>query len=253
MLLDTLIRTGGFRTVHLREGVCLGGDGGVSQFCVSVFVCKVLVTDRAVVMLLDTCFRAGSVFAVHMRKGMACGGEFFVGGVIAAGAGVVGFPALLGTGRGLTFVLLNVMTQSTHICLLFNHIAAYGTDLSFGQAGCRTGGSTGEHLLRMLGGISRNLGEGQRKIVAALGSLNQHIGPGAEIAHNGHIHRLAVGVEGMAAVFFQEVELNACIGEGCLRHAGAAFKEEGAYIGAIHSGSLQTGTPAEHPVAGTDS
>ena len=203
-------------------------------------------------MLLDTCFRAGSVFAVHMRKGMACGGEFFVGGVIAAGAGAIGFPALFGAGRGLTFVLLNVMTQSTHICLLFNHIAAYGTDLSFGQAGCRTGGGSGEHLLCVLGGISRNLGEGKRD-VTSLPLLNQHTGLGAEVSHNGHIHLPATGIEGVAVIVFQVVELNILVCKGGLGYGGAVFEEVGADIRTSHSGGLQIGTPAEHPVTGTDS
>ena len=93
VFLDTLICTGGGRTVHLGEAVPLGGDGGVGQLRGAVFVLEVLAADRAVVMLPHTLFRAGGRCAVHMGKGMPGGWNLFVGGVIAAGAGVIGFPA----------------------------------------------------------------------------------------------------------------------------------------------------------------
>ena len=194
----------------------------------------------------------GGCFFLNRGKGMG-GRNLFVGGVIAAGAGVIGFPAVFRTGGSLSIVALKVMAQRIHICLLLDHIAAHGTDLSFGQSGFRTGGSTGEHLLRMLGGIPRNPGEGQIEIVAALGLLNQYIGLGAEVALNGHMHRAAGGMEGVVVIFFQEVELNIRVRKDGLGHGGAVLKEFGADISTSHSGSFQTGTPAEHPVAGTDS
>ena len=103
----------------------------------------------------------------------------------------------------------------------------------------------------MLGGIPGNLGEGKRN-VTSLPLLNQHIGLGAEAAHNVHIHCFAAGIEGMAAVFFQVVELYIWIGEGCLGHAVAAFKEEGTYIAAIHGGGLQAAARGKHSEAGPD-
>ena len=91
MQLDTIFGTGGFRTVHLGEAVSLGGDGGVGHFCGAVFVLEVLAADRAVVVLFYAVFGTGGVLA----------GD--------------GFPGV---------------TKSLRICLLLDHIAAHGTDLS---------------------------------------------------------------------------------------------------------------------------
>ena len=59
----------------------------------------------------------------------------------------------------------------------------------------------------MLGGIPGNLGEGKRN-VTSLPLLNQHIGLGAEAAHNFHVHRFAAGTEGVAVFVFQVEEFD---------------------------------------------
>ena len=195
---DTIFGTGGFRTVHLGEGVSLGRDGGVVQLRGAVFVLKVLAADRAVVMRLDTIFGTGGFRTVHLGEAVPLGwdggvvqlrGAVFVLEVLAADRAVEMFQeTLVRTGGLLTLHLGEFVVQSIHIRLLHNHIAAPGTDLSLGQAGCRTGGGSGKNRLRMLGGISRNLLEGQRAIGHSF--LSQHIGFGTQVPYHRHVHRI---------------------------------------------------------------
>ena len=211
MRLDTIFGTGGFRTVHLGEAVPLGWDGGVVQLRGAVFVLEVLAADRAVEMFQETLVRTGGLLTLHLGE---------------------------------------VVAQSIHIRLLHNHIAARGTDLSFRQAVFRTGGGSGKNRLRMLGGISRNLLEGQRAIGHSF--LSQHIGFGTQVPYHRHVHRLTRTTKGLTAVIFQIVEVNILVCKGCLGHGVAAFKEEGTYIAAIQGGGLQVAAEGKHCKAGSD-
>ena len=152
--------------VMMHEIVAKGfdGDGLTAQFCAA---------DGAVDdLFVRAGFRAGRgdfILVNGIGGRMAGGRELLVGRVVASRAGVVGVPALLGAGRGLSLVVHKVVAKSRNYSVLTTQLGAADVAVDNRVVAAGFGAGRSAHVLddglsgRMAGGREFLIG----RVVAA--------------------------------------------------------------------------------------